>query len=427
VKFAVLTFGCRVNQADTLALENGLRAHGAEPAPAEGADLIIVNSCSVTCSADQGTRQAIRRAVRVNPAAKVIVTGCYATRSPEELRVIPGVARVVSNLDKDALAEIVWRDCAAETLTTADRFEPSGEGPCGLRLAPGSSGRTAYTLRVQTGCDEPCSYCIIPSTRGASTSKPLDAIVDDVERAGAAGYREVTLTGVHLGAYGRDFVPRRSLEELLDAVSAISADVFFRLGSLEPMDCTAGVIRAWAESGKFGHSLHLPLQHASPRILSAMRRPYTRDYYANLVTELRRRFPDAALGSDIIVGFPGEKEQDFEELRAYLERSPLTHLHVFPYSDRPGTEASRLKDRVDGAVIRERARSIREVGRRLTERFLDRQHGRTIRALVLDDGTYGVTSNGLKVRLSARRDRNEWVTVTLHRAGDSLTGEIASA
>ena len=427
MRFTILTFGCRVNQADTLALENGLRAHGAEPSPAHDADLIIVNSCSVTCTADQGARQAIRRAARDNPDARIVVTGCYATRSPAEVASLPNVARVVPNGDKDALAEIIYREYSPREFTTAERFEPAGDGPCGLRLTPGAAGRTAFTLRVQTGCNEPCAYCVIPFTRGTSTSKPLDAIVSDVERACAAGYREITLTGVHLGAYGRDLVPRRSLEDLLDAVSGTAFDVLFRLGSLEPMDCTAGVIRTLMQSEKFAHSLHLPLQHASPAILRAMRRPYTAADYASLVTDIRRRVPDAALGSDIIVGFPGETERDFEELREYLEDCPLTHLHVFPYSDRPGTEASKLGGRVDGVLIRERARCIRETGRRLSDRFMHQQPGRVVRALVLDDGTYGVTSNGLKVKLSSRRNRNEWVTVRLQRAGDSLSGELACA
>jgi len=425
MKFSIITFGCRVNQADSLAIENDFRARGAENARPEQADVIVVNSCSVTCSADQGTRQAIRRAVRVNPAAEVIVTGCYATRSPEEIRAIPGVARVVPNSDKDVLVQTAAGDRMSPRWTTAERYDPSGEGPCGLRLVPGSAGRTAFTLRVQTGCDEPCSYCIIPSTRGAPTSRPLDAIVRDIEHACAAGYREITLTGVHLGAYGRDLVPRRTLEELLGAVSTTTSDVIFRLGSLEPMDCTPGVIRRLADSDKFAHSLHLPLQHASPNVLRSMRRPYTIDEYERLVARLRRDLPDAALGSDIIVGFPGETERDFESLRAYVERSPLTYLHVFPYSDRPGTEASKLKGRVDGAAIRERARCIREIGRSLTDRFTNEQHGRTTRALVLDDGTYAVTRNGLKPRLSERRGRNEWVTINLRRAGDCLIGELA--
>jgi threonylcarbamoyladenosine tRNA methylthiotransferase MtaB len=229
---------------------------------------------------------------------------------------------------------------------------------------------------------------------------------------------------VHLGAYGRDLIPRRSFEELLHAASRTSSDVLLRLGSLEPMDCTPGVIRILAGTSKFAPSLHLPMQHASSTMLRLMRRPYTPDYYAGLVAEIRRELPDAAIGSDIIVGFPGETERDFEELQSYLENSPLTHLHVFPYSDRPGTEASGLKGRVDGAVVRARARCICETGRRLSGRFMRRQNGRIARALVLDDGMCAVTRNGLKVRLTAPRARNEYVIVRLRLTSETLTGQL---
>ena len=427
MKFSIVTFGCRVNQADTLALENGLRTGGAEPAPPDHADVIVVNSCSVTCTADQGTRQAIRRAARENPRASIVVTGCYATRRPEEIAALPGVVRVVPNAEKDALADVLLREHAPRGWTTSDRYSPEGDGPCGLRLVPGAGGRTAFTLRVQTGCDERCSYCIIPSTRGRSASRPLESLLATVDQACAAGYREITLTGVHLGSYGRDLRPRSSLEELLGSVGTLGHDVLFRLGSLEPMDCTPGVVDAVACSRRFAHAVHLPLQHASPRVLQAMRRPYSFDSYAGLVEGIRRRLPEATIGSDIIVGFPGESKDDFEALRSYLASSPLTHLHVFPYSDRPGTEASRMPERVDGATVRERARAIRDVGQTLTRRFLGAQDGSVRRALVIDDGTYAVAGNGLKVRLGTRESRNAWVTVRLRRTGDILAGDVLAA
>ena len=424
MKYSILTFGCRVNQADSLVLEQKLRTRGAEPTSSAEADLVLVNSCSVTCSADQGTRQAIRRVARENPSAQIVVTGCYATRSPEQVAAIPGVLHVVANRDKDTLVEWLAGSLSGLQMpTTAERFG-RGEGPCGAVLRPGDGGRTSLMLRVQTGCDEKCSYCIIPSTRGSSVSRPLGSVLRNVEQACEAGYREITLTGVHLGAYGRDLRPRRSLSELLGALARMPHDLLIRLGSLEPMDCTEEVLSTLAGSPKFADALHLPLQHAAGRVLEAMRRPYSLEYYAGLVGSIRRRLPAASIGTDIIVGFPGESDREFDELRSYLERSPLTQLHVFPYSDRPGTEASKLPSKVVAAVVRERARSIREIGRRLTSRFLDTQVLRVHRALTIDDGTLVVTGNGLKARLITPLPRNEWVDVRLRRGGETLVADL---
>jgi len=290
---------------------------------------------------------------------------------------------------------------------------------------------------VQTGCAEPCSYCIIPSTRGAPRSAPVTEVLREVERVAAAGFKEIALTGVHLGSYGRDLEPRSSLFELLSRLETWSArewsaslsgerrdqrDVLFRISSLEPMDCSRKIVDLVARSDRFAPHFHLPLQHASDRVLSAMRRPYTIDYYASLVDDIRARIPHASIGSDIIVGFPGESEDDFEQLASYLERSPLTHIHVFPYSDRPGTVASTMGSRAPGAVIRERARRVRDIGARLTERFRTSQIGTTHRALTLEDGSLVVTANYLKLRIPPGVTRNEWVTVvvTAHDAGDVI-------
>jgi threonylcarbamoyladenosine tRNA methylthiotransferase MtaB len=427
VKFSIVTFGCRVNQADSLALEEGLRARGADSVPSEQADVIIVNSCSVTCTADQGTRQAIRRAVRDNPRARVVVTGCYATRSPHELSAL-GAARVVPNDAKDSIPDMLAQDSGADGWTTsADRFTAEGDGPCGLRLAPGAAGRTAFTLRVQTGCDERCSYCIIPVTRGPSTSRTMNEVIDAIDRACDAGYREITLTGVHLGAYGRDWRPRGSLAGLLGRLAGLRHDVLFRLGSLEPMDCGDEVVEIIAGSARFAPVFHLPLQHASRQVLRAMRRPYTPEYYSTLTDRIRSRLPDAAIGSDIIVGFPGESSDDFDTLRAYLESSPLTQLHVFPYSDRPGTEASRMPGRAGGAIVRERARVIRDTGRGLARRFVATQLGRVHRALVIDDGCGAITRNGLRIRLDGPQRRNDWIAVRLRQSDETLVGDVVCA
>jgi len=422
MRYAIVTFGCRVNQADSSAIEAKLRAAGGIADVPERADLVVVNTCTVTAGADQGARQAIRRLARMNPSARIVATGCYATRAAAELAALPGIAVVVPNAEKDRLGEDLAGDL---TPTTAVRFA-DGEGPCGLSLEPGVAGRTALTLRVQTGCDEVCSYCIIPSTRGSSRSVPVAAVVRDGARAASAGFKEIVLTGVHLGSYGRDLMPPASLTDLLRALAALDADVHFRISSIEPMDCTPELIDLVAGAGRFAPHFHLPLQHASDRVLTAMRRPYTLDDYRRTVDRIRRLMPDASIGSDIIVGFPGENDADFASTLRYLAQSPLTYLHVFPYSDRPGTCASRLAGKVPGAVVRERAGAIRDAGTELARRFRQSQIGSVRPAVTLEDGTLALTDNYLKVGLPAGRARNERVRVRLSGAGDRLWGEVVS-
>jgi len=409
VKYSVVTFGCRVNQADSLGFEEDLLARGAVPVAPDQADLVLVNTCSVTASADQGARQTIRRIARDNPAARIVVTGCYATRRPDEIAALPNVVRVIPNDDKPRLLPIIADDF---DLTTAARYG-QGDGACGAAIEPGLAGRTSFTLRVQTGCGEQCSYCIIPVTRGRPRSTPLAAILDEVQRISAAGFKEIVLTGVHLGSYGRDVSPASSLVALLRALEGGSArGVQFRISSLEPMDCSREIVELVTGSC-FAPHFHLPLQHASDGMLAAMSRPYTIAYYDGLVDFIRGRIPHASIGSDVIVGFPGETDNDFEQLLAYLERSPLTHVHVFPYSDRPGTAATSMSGKVPGAVVRERGRRVREVAARLAERFRQSQIGTVRPGLTLDDGSSVVTDNYLKLRIPAGRPRNERVRVLI--------------
>jgi len=248
----------------------------------------------------------------------------------------------------------------------------------------------------------------------------------EVDRVQTAGFKEIALTGVHLGSYGRDLTPPSSLGALLRLLAARDGDVLFRISSLEPMDCGPDVVDLVATSGRFAPHFHLPLQHASRSVLGRMRRPYTIEQYSTLVDDIRARMPYASIGSDVIVGFPGESDDDFEILAAYLERSPLTHVHVFPYSDRPGTEASTIGGKVPGAVVRERARGARQIGDRLKTRFRQSQVGVTRRGLTLEDGSLVVTDNYLKIRIPPGRSRNEWVMVKVTRAPEGeIVGELA--
>ena len=415
MKYSILTFGCRVNQADSLSIEEQLRAAGATDAPAHEADVVIVNTCSVTATADQGARQTIRRVARENPAARIVVTGCYATRRPDEVAVLPNVVRVVRNDDKALLPR---------ELTTAERFG-SENGPCGATIEPGVAGRTAFTLRIQTGCEEGCTYCIIPSTRGRGRSVPVSGVIDDVRRAAGAGFKEIALTGVHLGSYGRDLSPRSSLIELLAALRNLRSDVTFRISSLEPMDCTREIVDlVSASDGQFAPHFHLPLQHASDRLLRSMRRPYTLKDFSRLVDDIAHRMPHASIGTDLIVGFPGESDDDFACNLNYLPRAPLSHLHVFPYSDRPGTAASAMPDKVQGSVVRERGARLRAIGADLSRRFRERHVGTIRPGLTLEDGTLVVTDNYLKVRVAPGPPRNTRVRARIDTASPDLCGTV---
>ena len=329
-------------------------------------------------------------------------------------------------------------DKTAGVLRRIPLAEPIPDGPCGRPIAPGLMGRTAWTLRVQTGCEESCSYCIIPTTRGRSRSRTLDDVLTETRRVVDAGYREIVITGVHLGSYGRDLQPRMSLRQLLESLDAFAVgraearprsghehhegQPLYRISSLEPMDCSTEIVELIA--GKtvagpgfsrpvFAPHFHLPLQHASNRMLGLMKRPYSIEEYERLVDRIRARLPHASIGSDVIVGFPGETDNDFDALAAYLERSPLTHLHVFPYSDRPGTEASALDGKVHGSVIKERSRRLRETSRALQTRFRESLRGSVRPALTIEDGSVAVTDNYFRVSAPPGHGRNEWVEVTL--------------
>jgi threonylcarbamoyladenosine tRNA methylthiotransferase MtaB len=335
-----------------------------------------------------------------------VATGCYATRRPAEIETLPNVVRVVRNDDKLEIADLLG-------ISTVERYG-GGDGPCGSPLQPGMAGRTAFTLRVQTGCDQSCSYCIIPATRGGGRSVPVDLVMKEVHRIAGAGFKEIAITGVHLGSYGRDLATPSSLFELLGGLRRVDLDVTFRISSLEPMDCTQDIVDLVSlAGGRFAPHFHLPLQHASDRILAAMRRPYTLDYYRALVDRIMDRLPHASVGTDMIVGFPGETDDDFAASLAYLSESPLSHVHVFPYSDRPGTAASTLGGKVDGAVIRSRGLELRAVAAGLSARFHERHLNAVRPALTLEDGTLAVTDNYLKIRIPEGRLRNERVQVRI--------------
>jgi len=443
VKYAIVTFGCRVNQADSFEFEDSLRASGAVAAPAKDADLVVVNTCSVTGAADQGARHLIRRVARDNARARIVVTGCYATRRPDDLSSLPQVVRLVPNDEKPQLAawlrtseadrgrgglHSAWGRGGLSAPSTVDNPPrpplADGDSACGTHIEPGAMGRTAVPLRVQTGCDACCAFCIIPTTRGASRSLPIDDACRRARRHADAGYKEIWIVGVHLGSYGRDLASPSSLAELLCALDAVPGDVTFRISSLEPMDCPREIVDLVATSGRFLAHFHLPLQHGSDAVLSRMRRPYSIGFYADLVGDIRATLPHAAIGTDVLVGFPGERDEDAETGAQNIDALPLTYLHVFPYSDRPGTEASRLAGKVDAPDVRRRAERLRATGRRVADAFARAHVGQVRPGLTLEDGTLVLTDNFLKVRIPPGLRRNTRVRVRIDSAEPSLTGVV---
>lgn len=410
--FHSVTLGCKLNRFDTAALEGALAARGwvAADDPRDAA-IVIVNTCTVTHRADAAARKAIRRIRRENPGCKLWVTGCCAERDPRALRAIDGVDRVFGNRAKPDFA--AWLDG-----TESDEAAPAagGDRGCDGAALPALhfGRRTRAYLRVQDGCRLACSYCIIPEVRGGSRSVPADAVLRAAAHLRARGFREIVLTGVNTGDWGRDLEPRADLPSLLDAlVERLAArhgdDFRVRLNSLEPRTVTDAVIDRLAAEPRLAPHLQVPLQSGSDAILAAMRRNYRTDLYRERVERLRARVPHAGIGADVIVGFPGETDARFRETLEFVESSPLTYLHVFSWSPRPGTPAAELPGRVPAAAIRERNRALRELAERKTRAFRRRLAGRTERAIVLEpDGgpeapLRALTGNFLEVRLPAGR------------------------
>jgi threonylcarbamoyladenosine tRNA methylthiotransferase MtaB len=386
--YRIVTLGCKLNQADSLALESRLARLGMTRA-GDAADLVVLNTCTVTGAADREARQIARRLRRSHPSALLLVTGCYAERDGAALASIAGVDHVVGMRDQAAriaaLAAGVFG--FASTSPAAPREDDRHDlGPFGATGAcdPAAGDRTRAFLKIQDGCDLRCSYCIIPSVRGGARSLPPEDVLGRLRDLTASGYREIVFTGVNTGDWGRDLAPRTALHDLLRRALAQDGLGRVRLNSLEPRTVTPEVIRLMADSGgRLAPHLQIPLQSGSDTVLARMRRNYRTADYRRVLGALRGTNPDAGLGADVIVGFPGETEAEFEETCRTIEVSELNYLHVFPYSPRPGTPAAARPDPVAPAAIKERGARLRAIGRELAIRFRRRFVGRDVEALVL--------------------------------------------
>ncbi len=387
--YRIVTLGCKLNQADSAALEARLRLLGLRRAPADedaakGADVVILNTCTVTANADREARQIARRMRGANPGALLIATGCYAERDPGGLRTVPGIDHVVPLSEQEERVPAL----AAAALGIDRRHVDLDLGPLGTTEGcepeSGAGDRTRALLKVQDGCDLRCSYCIIPSVRGSSRSVPPRAVLERLTRLVDAGFREIVLTGVNTGDYGRDLDPSLSLQRLLEKAIDVQGLGRIRLNSLEPRTVTPGLVEILAGcGGRVAPHLQVPLQSGSDSVLKRMRRPYRTADYARVVEDLRRRVEGIALGADVIVGFPGETDAEFETTCRFIESSPLNYLHVFSYSPRPGTPAAAREDLLHPGVIKDRSARLRRLGRDLSLRFRRSFLGRTRPSLTL--------------------------------------------
>jgi threonylcarbamoyladenosine tRNA methylthiotransferase MtaB len=499
--FYVENFGCRATQADGAAIEEQLRHRGLHRAVApEHAELVVLNTCTVTAAADQDARAAIRRINRENPGCRILVTGCYAQRAPEELAALPGVTWVIGNSHKHQLVEIA-APAICNSGSRTDRASPVTEvkenresansarpGDAALssrweepnsvreRSAPGlvplstfasdqrelvtenrifvsdifahtellaapvfdaANERTRPNLKVQDGCDNRCSFCVIPYVRGQSRSLRLEEALRQVSALVQAGYREVVISGINLGRWGRDLVtwPEAGQSrvvgasglglatgkarvfgfvDLIRAVLAGTSVEKLRISSVEPMDWTDELIHCMADSPRVAKHAHVPMQSGSDAVLRRMHRKYRPWHYREKIEKIRAALPAAAIGADVMVGFPGETEAEFEETRRMIEELSFTYLHVFTYSPRPGTPAAAMPNQVPIGVARERNHILRELAAEKKLAFMRSFIGRTVDAITLNifegESTEALTDNYLKLQLKGRHEANHWLS-----------------
>jgi threonylcarbamoyladenosine tRNA methylthiotransferase MtaB len=476
--FYIENFGCRATQADGAAIEQQFRERGHERAsnPAT-AQWVILNTCAVTTAAEQDARAAIRRVRRSNPGCKVVVTGCYAQRAPHEIAQLSGVNSVVGNSHKSNLAEIALGRSLESDSYRASSFVPlsdlgikqDGNEPGAdifvsdifahtrLLAAPvfdSANERTRPNLKIQDGCDNRCSFCIIPFLRGHSRSLQPHEVLREVHQLVGAGYREVVISGINLGRWGRDLnsserssgeavwggrprPPR--FEDLVKAILDHTSLEKLRISSVEPMDWTDSFIRLMAESPRIAKHAHVPMQSGSDAVLRRMHRKYRPWHYREKIEKIRTAMPTAAIGADVMVGFPGETEAEFAETRCMIEDLPFTYLHVFTFSARPGTAAAVMSGQVPVRVARERNQILRELAAEKKLAFMRSFAGRELEAITLGigggDETHGrvpasytnaLTENYLKLRLRGTHEPNRWLKVSLHGVkDDTLVGDAA--
>jgi threonylcarbamoyladenosine tRNA methylthiotransferase MtaB len=462
-RFYVENFGCRATQADGAAIERQFIERGLSRAEdVQGAHVAVLNTCTVTASADQDVRNSIRRIHRENPGCQIVVTGCYAQRAPRELAAIPGVNWVVGNSHKHRIGEVA---CGSNTqflplaqfgmtpptsaeILVGDIFAHTELMAAPVFDADTASEKTRPNLKVQDGCNNRCSFCIIPSVRGRSRSLPGTAIISEVNTLIGMGYREVVISGINLGRWGRDLRERqedvgmgalarsaaaqqrlqpRKFPDLIRTILAETSLQKLRISSVEPMDWTDELIELCASSPRIAKHAHVPMQSGSDRVLRLMHRKYRPWHYREKVEKIRAAMPTAAIGADVMVGFPGETDAEFEETRQFIASLPMTYLHVFTFSARPGTPAAAMPNQVHPQVMKERNRILRDLAAQRKREFQQCFVGQTLEAITLTNfnGTYTecLTDNFQKLWLEGKWVANQWVKVIANSIlQDSITG-----
>ncbi len=445
-RFLVQNFGCRASQADGAAIEAGLSAQGFSAAGELGsADFVVLNTCTVTATADDEVRQTVRRIHREHPEARILVTGCYAQRAPEEIAKLAGVTLVVGNSHKGDIPQLVANgfrkagedgfpyhgqievgDVSMNDIAVGDIFAQTDF--LSAPVADAAGDRTRPNLKIQDGCNNRCSFCVIPYVRGRSRSAPADRVVEQVREL-ARKYREVVLSGINLGRWGRDLAAQRAASEsvagdpksksrLADLVRRLLAETDIerlRLSSVEPMDFSDDLLELMAGSPRIAKHVHAPLQSGSDTVLRRMHRKYRPRHYADRIARARALMPDCAVGADVMTGFPGETDAEFDESCTFIESLPFTYLHVFTYSERPETPAAESASQVPVRVRRDRTQALRALGARKNLEFRRSMVGRTLSVVTLESVTHNkvaldngtaLSGNYLKVALAKPREAN---------------------
>jgi len=404
--FTITTLGCKVNQYESDAIAQQLKNSGCDSAHhKEKANLCIINTCTVTQKASMQSRQAVRRVIRSNPGARIIVTGCYAQTEPDEIKKIDGIHHIIGHGDKLKIPDIAlskgkgpYPTLVRQNILSEHDFKQIPETVFGNRTRP--------FLKIQDGCDTFCTYCIVPYARGRSRSMPLENVLENIKQLKQAGYHEVVLTGVHLGAYGLDLSPKTGLTELLNRIFESNPIGRVRLSSIEPHELTDDLIQLVAKADIFCHHFHIPLQSGDDLILKKMHRPYPRSLFRHQITKINELLPDAAIGVDTLIGFPGETEKAFENTYSLIHELPVTYLHVFPFSSRKGTPASRYPHQIDSKTIKARCEKMRSLGHAKKMDFYKKFTGKKVEILIEGKRNRstgllkGITSNYIPVHVN---------------------------
>jgi len=439
-KIAINTLGCKANQLESSILADELKSKNFEVVRFnEKADVYIINTCTVTGKSDNTSRYFIRQAKRINPDAKIIVTGCYAQISPEEIAQLDGVDLIIGNSEKQDLVELLY----AYALNQNDDFGDKNKARILVsnimdekkfrdKKVYSASGRTRAVIKVQDGCNFRCSYCIVPYARGKSRSNPVENIINQVKELTQKGFKEIILSGIHLGQWGIDLEPKQSLAGLIKALESIDGLNRYRISSLDPMEFSDKLIETLINSKKFCHHLHISLQSGNNEILSKMKRRYTVEYYSELINTLSKSISNLAIGSDIIVGFPGETEEYFNDTCKNLEELPISYIHVFTYSRRKGTLAAVMPDQISQEIKKARNANLTELAKRKNKEFIKSQTGQELEILVelaRDSKTgmlKGLTHNYIPVLIDGSDElKNSFVKIKIAEFdGSSVKGII---